>query len=137
VWALAGALASALAVYGAGRALGRHAVRRLAGERLNRITRRHAKRGALTSAVLRLVPLASYSVVSAVAGASAVRLRDFALGTLIGVAPLVVIAFSLVDRARAAYFEPGPVSWAFLAASIGIVAAGGFLVWRRFGSSGE
>jgi uncharacterized membrane protein YdjX (TVP38/TMEM64 family) len=73
--------------------------------------------------------------VSAVAGASRVGLREFTLGTLLGAAPLVVIAFSLVDRARAAYLEPGPVTYASLAAVLGIVAAGGFIVWRRFGAA--
>jgi uncharacterized membrane protein YdjX (TVP38/TMEM64 family) len=125
---------SALALYGIGRLLGRHAMRRVAGPRLNRITRRLARHGALAIAVLRLVPVASYSAVSAVAGASYIRLRDFVLGTLLGVAPLVVIVFSLVDRARAAYLDPGPVSYASLAAAAGLVAAGGFMVWRRFGS---
>ncbi len=133
LWALAGALAAALVLYGIGRLLGRHAMRAIAGRRLNRITRRLARRGALAIAVLRLVPVASYSAVSAVAGASYIGLREFVLGTLLGAAPLVVLTFSLVDRARAAYFEPGPVSYASLAAAAGIVAAGGFIVWRRFG----
>jgi uncharacterized membrane protein YdjX (TVP38/TMEM64 family) len=132
--ALAGALAAALALYGAGRLVGREAMRRLTGESLNAITRRLARRGALAIAVLRLVPVASYSTVSAVAGASSIRLRDFVVGTLLGVAPLVVIIFSLVNRARAVYLEPGPASYASLAAAAGIVAAGGFIVWRRFGS---
>jgi uncharacterized membrane protein YdjX (TVP38/TMEM64 family) len=132
---LAGALAAALVLYGAGRVFGRHFMRRVAGRRLNRITRRLARHGALAIAMLRIVPVASYSAVSAVAGASHIRLPAFVLGTLVGVAPLVVIAFSLVNRARAAYLEPGPVTYASLAAVAGIVAAGGYLVWRRFGAS--
>lgn len=133
LWALAGALASALTTYAAGRLLGRHAVRRLAGRRLNRITRRLARRGVLAVALLRILPIASYSLVNAVAGASYIRLRDFVLGTLLGLAPLVVLAFSLVDRARAAYHDPGPVTYASLAAATGLIAAGALLVWRRFG----
>jgi phosphatidylserine/phosphatidylglycerophosphate/cardiolipin synthase-like enzyme/uncharacterized membrane protein YdjX (TVP38/TMEM64 family) len=132
---LAGAFAAALALYGIGRLLGRYVMRRLAGRHLNRITRRLAQHGALAIAVLRIVPVASYAAVSAVAGASYIRLRTFALGTLLGTAPLVVIAFSLVDRARAAYLDPGPVTYASLAAVVGIVAAGGFIVWRRFGAA--
>jgi len=132
---LAGALSAALVLYGIGRLLGRYAMRRIAGRHLNRITRRLARHGALAIAVLRILPVASYAAVSAVAGASYIRLRAFALGTLLGTAPLVVIAFSLVDRARAAYLDPGPVTYASLAAVVGIVAAGGFIVWRRFGAS--
>jgi uncharacterized membrane protein YdjX (TVP38/TMEM64 family) len=134
LYALVGALANALATYGAGRALGRHTVRRLAGLRLNAITRRLARQGVLAIAVLRVVPVASYSVVNAVAGASHVRLRDFLLGTALGVAPLIVVAFSFVDRARAAFVEPDLVNYAALAAVTGIIALGAVLVWRRFGS---
>ena len=45
VYAFAGALLSAAVTYWIGRRVGRHAVRRLAGTRLNRITRRLAKKG--------------------------------------------------------------------------------------------
>ena len=134
LYALLGALLSALAGYGAGRALGRDAVRRLAGLRLNAITRRLARRGVLAIAILRLLPVGHYSVVNAVAGASRIRLRDFLVGTAIGVAPVIVLAFSFVDRVRAAFLDPGPVTYAALAAVTGIIAVGAIVVWRRFGA---
>ena len=133
-YALAGALSSALTGYGIGRSLGRDAVRRLAGPRLNAITRRLARQGVFAIAVLRLLPVGHYSVVNAVAGASRIRLRDFLLGTALGVAPLVVVAFSFVDRVRAAFVDPGMVTYAALAAVTGIIAAGAIVVWRRFGA---
>jgi uncharacterized membrane protein YdjX (TVP38/TMEM64 family) len=133
LYALLGALLSALVTYGAGRALGREAVRRLAGLRLNAITRRLARQGALAIAILRLVPVGPFTLVNAVAGASRIRLRDFLIGTAIGVTPLIVLAFSFVDRARAAFVEPGPVTYAALAAVTGIIALGAIVVWRRFG----
>jgi phosphatidylserine/phosphatidylglycerophosphate/cardiolipin synthase-like enzyme/uncharacterized membrane protein YdjX (TVP38/TMEM64 family) len=134
LYALLGALLSALAGYGAGRALGRDAVRRLAGLRLNAITRRLARRGMLAIAILRLLPVGHYSVVNAVAGASRIHLRDFLVGTAIGVAPVIVLTFSFVDRARAAFVDPGPVTYAALAAVTGIIAVGAIVVWRRFGA---
>jgi phosphatidylserine/phosphatidylglycerophosphate/cardiolipin synthase-like enzyme/uncharacterized membrane protein YdjX (TVP38/TMEM64 family) len=134
LYALIGALLSALATYGVGRALGRDTVRRLAGVRLNAITGRLARQGVLAIAVLRLLPVGHYSVVNAVAGASRIPLSDFLLGTAIGVAPMIVLAFSFVDRARAAFLEPGPVTYAALAAVTGIIAAGAVVVWRRFGA---
>jgi phosphatidylserine/phosphatidylglycerophosphate/cardiolipin synthase-like enzyme/uncharacterized membrane protein YdjX (TVP38/TMEM64 family) len=133
-YALFGALASALAGYGAGRALGRNGVRRLAGLRLNAITRRLAREGVLAIAILRLLPVGHYTVVSAVAGASRIRLRDFLLGTAIGVSPLVVLTFSFVGRVRAAFLDPGPETYAALAAVTGIIAVGAIVVWRRFSS---
>ena len=131
--ALAGALLNAAAAYGAGRLLSRDTVRRLAGNGLNRLTRRLAKQGVLAVAALRLVPLASFSVVSLVAGASRVDPGDFLLGTALGIGPVIAVAAIFVDRVRAAFTEPGPVSYAVLAALAVLVAATAWAIWRRFG----
>ncbi len=132
-YALGGVLLSAVATYGAGRALGRHAVRRLAGSRLNDISRKLAGEGILSVAILRLVPIAPFSIVNAVAGASRVPLRDFLLGTALGAAPLIALAIAFVDRARAALADPGPATYAGLAIVATVIAAGALFVWRRFG----
>ena len=73
-------------------------MRRLAGSRLNRITRRLAKKGVMAIAVVRLLPIAPFSVVNAVAGASHIRLRDFMLGTALGMAPGIIVTVIFVDR---------------------------------------
>jgi phospholipase D1/2 len=104
--ALAGSLASALAGYGLGVLLGRHTVRRLAGGRLNRISRHLAKRGLLAVVLARVVPIAPYSLVNLVGGASHVSLRDFALGTLIGMTPGIAAITLFTDRIRAMLEEP-------------------------------
>ena len=136
-YALGGVLLSALATYGAGRALGRHSVRRLAGARLNRVTRRLAREGMLSVAILRLLPIAPYSIVNVVAGASRVPLRDFLLGTAIGMAPIIALAVAFVDRVRAALADPGPASYIGLATVAAVIASGAIFVWRRFGKGGE
>jgi phospholipase D1/2 len=134
-YAFGGVLLSAAATYGAGRALGRHAVRRVAGSRLNEITRKLAAEGILSVAILRLVPIAPFSTVNAVAGASRVPLRDFLLGTAIGTAPLIALAIAFVDRAKAALANPGVASYAGLATLAAVIAAGALFVWRRFGKA--
>jgi uncharacterized membrane protein YdjX (TVP38/TMEM64 family) len=95
-YALAGGEISAIITYGAGHAAGRDLVRRYAGNRLNAISVAMARRGVLTIAALRVVPVAPFVVINAVAGASRISLRDFALGTLLGMAPgmLVIALFS-------------------------------------------
>ena len=60
---------------------------------------------------LRLIPIAPFTVINLLAGASRVKLRDFLLGTLIGMGPGTVLICFSVDRARAALagepvFEP-------------------------------
>ena len=88
--ALAGSTLSALAGYGLGRISGRQLVESLAGGRLERLSRRLASRGILTVVTLRVVPVAPFAVLNLLAGASHLRLRDFLIGTLIGMAPAVV-----------------------------------------------
>jgi uncharacterized membrane protein YdjX (TVP38/TMEM64 family) len=135
--ALGGALLSAAVTYGAGRVLGRDTVRRLAGSRLNAITRRLARKGVLAVAMLRLLPIAGFSTVNAVAGASRVRLGDLMLGTVLGLAPWLLLTLTFVDRVRAALGEPGPVSYALLAADTALIVLAVLFVWRRFGAAEE
>jgi phospholipase D1/2 len=90
VYALGGVLCASTASFGVGRLLGRSHVRRAAGRRLNELSRRIARRGVLAVAAVRMVPVAPFTLVNLVAGASHVGLRDFLLGTLIGVAPGIV-----------------------------------------------
>jgi phosphatidylserine/phosphatidylglycerophosphate/cardiolipin synthase-like enzyme/uncharacterized membrane protein YdjX (TVP38/TMEM64 family) len=133
--ALGGALLSAAVTYGAGRLAGRHVVRRLAGSRLNAVTRRLARRGPWAVAALRLLPIAGFSTVNAVAGASRLPLRDLLLGTAVGLVPLILLTLIFVNRVRAALADPGPVSYGLLAADTALIVAALLFVWRRFGAA--
>ncbi len=131
-YALGGALLSAAATYAAGRMLGREAIRRLAGSRLNAVTSRLARKGLWAVAALRLLPVAGFSTVNAIAGASRIRLRDLMLGTVLGLAPWLLLTLTFVDRVRAVRAEPGPASYALLVADVALVIAAAVFVWRRF-----
>lgn len=109
-YALLGTLASASVSYGLGRTLGRGPLRRLAGPHVDRVSGRLARHGALTVAALRLVPVAPFTVVNLLAGASQIRFRDYALGTLAGMAPAVFVVVLLGDRVGAAIRKPGLAS---------------------------
>jgi uncharacterized membrane protein YdjX (TVP38/TMEM64 family) len=128
-------LLSAAVNYAAARAIGRDAVRRIAGPRLNDITRRLARKGVWAIAVLRLLPIASFPVLSAVAGASRIRLRDFMIGTAMGMIPLILFTLAVTDRVRAALAQPGPVNWVLLIAVAVLIGTVVLLVWRRFGAA--
>jgi phospholipase D1/2 len=79
---------------------------------------------AWSMAGLRLIPIAPFTVVNLLAGAARVRLRDFLLGTLIGMGPGIVLICLSVDRARAALSgEPVFDPWI-----IGAIAAAGIAV---------
>lgn len=120
LYAFAGALAGGAATYALGRALGRDAVRQLAGPKLNLLSRRLARRGWLTMTIVRLVPLAPFGVVNAVAGASHIGWRDFLVGTALGLLPGLVLTSAFVDRAVAAVQEPGVATLAMLAAVVAV-----------------
>jgi uncharacterized membrane protein YdjX (TVP38/TMEM64 family) len=91
VYAAAGAFLSAAVGFGLGRTIGRDLVRRLAGRRLNRISKRLARSGIVTVTVLRLLPIAPFAVVNMVAGAMHLRFRDFCAGTVLGMAPGILL----------------------------------------------
>jgi phospholipase D1/2 len=130
VYAFVGSVLSAIATYAVGRHLGRDTVRRFAGPRLNRLSRRLAQRGVLAVALIRMLPVAPYTVVNLVAGASHIGLRDFVFGTMIGMAPgLAAIAF-FVDRVGATVQQPGVGTVATLAAVVAILWGAIYLLRR-------
>jgi phosphatidylserine/phosphatidylglycerophosphate/cardiolipin synthase-like enzyme/uncharacterized membrane protein YdjX (TVP38/TMEM64 family) len=122
LYALCGGLAGAALGFTVGRLLGRDLVRRLAGRRLNVLSRRLAKRGLLAVVAVRILPVAPFTVVNLVAGASHIRFRDFALGTVIGLLPGVTGITLFSDRVIAAARQPSALTVATLAAVVaGIV----------------
>jgi phospholipase D1/2 len=137
LYALGGAVASAAVTYAIGRRLGRDTVRRLAGDRLNRISKRLARRGVIAIAVLRLLPLAPFTIVNVVAGASHIGLRDFILGTVIGMAPGILATVVFVDRILEAVRNPGIGTFVSLAAVAGLLVAVAVVVRRRLASLGD
>jgi uncharacterized membrane protein YdjX (TVP38/TMEM64 family) len=92
-----GSVSSAAASYWIGRIIGRRAVRKLAGRRLNRLSRFLAARGVLTVSLATMLPLAPFGIVNMVAGASHIRFRHFVLGSFIGVIPTIV-GMTLFER---------------------------------------
>jgi uncharacterized membrane protein YdjX (TVP38/TMEM64 family) len=62
-------------------------VRRFAGANLGRIQRQLSRQGFLSMLFARIIPVAPFGIVNIVAGANAVRLRDFLVATLIGMSP--------------------------------------------------
>lgn len=91
IYALVGALASALVGHTLGRWLGADTLERIAGTRMRAILHRVQKNGLLTIAAFRLIPLGPFTLVNAAAGAARIRLAPFALGTVLGLIPGVVV----------------------------------------------
>jgi phospholipase D1/2 len=137
IYALAGSLLSGIVTYTIGRTLGRETVRRFAGRRLNAITRGLAKRGLLTMILVRIVPVAPFTVVNVVAGASRIGWRDFVVGTALGMSPGIVATVVFVDRLIAAVRHPGPKTIALLTVIAAVLIATALLVHRRLAAQGS
>lgn len=91
IYATAGTMVSATGTYWAGSLLGKRLVRRVAGDRVLRVSRMLGQRGVFAVTTLRLIPIAPFTVINLVAGASHIRLWDFLLGTLFGTLPGIAV----------------------------------------------
>jgi uncharacterized membrane protein YdjX (TVP38/TMEM64 family)/phosphatidylserine/phosphatidylglycerophosphate/cardiolipin synthase-like enzyme len=128
--ALAGTLASAALLYAVGRVVGIGPVQRMLGPRLRRIQKKIVGNGVIAVVLIRMLPLAPFSLVNMAAGASGVRFRDFMIGTVIGMAPgllaMSVFGAQIADILR----QPSWSSMALLL--LGIMAWVAFSIGAQF-----
>lgn len=106
LYAAGGAVASAMVGYALGRLIGRRTVRGSLGPRVNRISESIARRGVLAVTAVRLVPIAPFAVINVVAGASRVAVLDFVAGTVLGLAPGIIVLSLLGDQVMEAVADP-------------------------------
>jgi len=124
---IAGALAGATAAFAIARRTARASLEQVQGERVARVQQRLREHGLLSMIALRLVPLVPFNVLNYLAGASAVRARDYVAGTAIGIIP-GAIAFATLGGRIDDLGSP-----AFIAAAVLVVALAltGALAARR------
>ena len=128
LYAWLGAIASAAALYAIGRRVGREAVQRYGGDRVNRVSAKLAREGMMAVALVRMLPVAPFSIVNVVAGASRIRARDFLVGTALGMAPGIVATVAIVDGVAGGL---NPRSVAIGLGGLALVAATGWYARRR------
>jgi uncharacterized membrane protein YdjX (TVP38/TMEM64 family) len=122
IYALTGSVLSALLGYGAGHVLGREKVQKLAGSRINRLSRRLAHHGVLAVITVRIIPVAPFTIINLVAGASHISLKDYFLGTLLGMLPGIIAIAVFSDSLIAAVQKPGAGQFAILALILALIA---------------
>ncbi|MEQ9327369.1 MAG: VTT domain-containing protein [Rhodospirillales bacterium] len=118
LYALTGAMMSAAATFGIGQFAGRDIMRNLLGITINRLSRRLAQRGILSVAALRMLPVAPFTLINLVAGASHIRFTDYMAGTLLGMGPGIVLMTLLGHQIGAMLSDPTPVEMALFAAAL-------------------
>jgi phosphatidylserine/phosphatidylglycerophosphate/cardiolipin synthase-like enzyme/uncharacterized membrane protein YdjX (TVP38/TMEM64 family) len=105
--ALGGSLLGGFAGYLLGHWLGRDVVRKLAGRKLNRLSRKIARRGWLAIAIVRIVPIAPFTIVNMVAGSTHISARSFLIGTAIGMGPGISAIMIFEGGLEQALRDPG------------------------------
>ncbi len=129
-YAMAGTLLSGATTYGVGWWMGRDTVRRLVGPRINRLSRHIAKQGILAMVIIRMLPVAPYTVVNMIAGASHIRFQDYMIGTLIGMLPGIALTVTFVHNLAQAIRNPSPGTIAVLA-MVAVLLVGAALGLQR------
>lgn len=131
--AFLGCVFAAMLTYYLGYMLGRETLRRLAGTRVNRLSRRLGRHGLVAILTVRLLPLAPFTIVNMVAGASHIRLRDFLAGTVLGMGPGIVAITLFEHQLEKTIQDPGPGTLALLSLILGIIIIGAVTTRRWLG----
>jgi phospholipase D1/2 len=126
-YGMAGILVAALATYYAGRLLRRETVRRLAGDRLDEMSKKLRSHGLAAVTAVRLVPAAPFAIEGIIAGVLRLKLWHYTLGTFLGMLPGVLATSVFGVQITAALEDPATINWWIVA---GVVLA--FVVFTYF-----
>lgn len=113
-----------------GRRLGRGAVARLTGDRFEKVDAWLHDRGLLAVLYVRLVPLVPFNLLNPVAGVTGVTLRDYVVGTAIGIIP-GTFAFAALGGS---FDDPSSPMFLSAVGLLVVLAIGAPLVDRRIRS---
>lgn len=127
-----GALLGATMAFLLGRLLGREAVERFTGSKVGAVDAILRDRGFLSIIGARLIPLIPFTAINYTAGLTAVRTRDYALGTVLGIIP-GTIAYVAVGAFGA---EPNAGFWIALGV-LGLLTLTGVIVSYRMHAKGH
>lgn len=118
LWASVGSLCGALLSYLMGHVIGRRPFESLFGQWIHRIDQRLGNGGVISVFLMHTLPVAPFTVVNVVAGASSIRFREFIVGTVLGVGPSVAALTLLSDRLRALWEHPAPAELGLLTLAV-------------------
>jgi len=125
-YVITGAMGASAIGFFAGRFIGHGLLERLSGSRIEQLSQRLAKRGTVAVAILRLVPVAPFTIFNLVSGSSHLGARQFLLGSLIGLAPGLGAITLFSDSLWEALTAP---SLANVAIAVGLGVALIFVIW--------
>ena len=117
-YSLLGCLLSATLTYAIGSLIGRDTVRRFAGAQVSRLSHRLARHGVTAILLVRVLPVAPFTLINVVAGASEVRFRDFILATFLGMLPGLLLMTVFGNQLESVIRDPKAESIMILASLV-------------------
>jgi phospholipase D1/2 len=134
VYSFIGCMIGAAATYAMGYFLGSDFIRKLTGDRWKALERKINRTGILAVAALRAIPIAPFTVINIISGAFQVPVRDYVLGSLLGLAPGIIITNLFAHQLQSAIRNPGLGSFIVLAVLVTISILGTIWLRRKFAS---
>ena len=122
-YSMLGVLISAAAGWYAGKAFDEDRIKRMAGPRLAPMRRMLKKEGLIACTLMRLLPVAPFTVESVVAGALRVKLWHLLAGTVLGMLPGMLGTTILGDQLAAAFTEGREINRWIVAGAIAAMGA--------------
>ena len=119
VYSSVGLLASAALNYAIGTCLGRELLLNTLGRRFDSTRSALMRRGLVTTAVVRAIPMSPFALVSVVAGAIDIRFLDYLIGTSIGIMVPVILLTVATEQTTRLLTEPSATQLALL---VGVIA---------------
>lgn len=131
IYGLLGCMASATALFVVGQWLGGDSVRRIAGRHYGRLSEQLKSKGWMVALTMRLFPIAPYTVVNLVAGASPLRFGDYVLGTFLGLTPWLILFCLMGKQIEEAINHPSPKSYLVAAAVVVLVILANIVTQKK------
>jgi phospholipase D1/2 len=132
IFSFIGCMIGAGATYAMGYFLGSDFIRKLTGARWKMLERKIDQTGILAVAALRAIPIAPFTVVNIISGAFQVPVRDYLLGSLLGLAPGIILTNLFAHQLQSAIRNPGLGSFVLLAVLVMVSILGTIWLRRKF-----
>ena len=126
VYSMSGILLAALVTYYVGVKLPNDTVRKLAGPKMDSLAEVLRRRGLLACFAVRIVPAAPFAVEGFIAGDIGIKLRDFMLGTFLGMLPGTLTTTVFGDQIQTALEDPSKINWWLVA---GVMLMFAVMIW--------
>jgi phospholipase D1/2 len=132
-YSFAGCVLGASVTYTVGYFLGRDFVQQVIGSKWRRVEQKIGEAGIIGVVTSRLLPVAPFTIVNIISGAF-LRFWDYIVGTLLGMAPGVIIINLFAHQFESAIRNPGLGSYTVVIALVAITVLGTLWLRRKLGN---